>query len=117
MISVHVQGSWRIVTVNPGVVLITSLFCSTKDNLAFASPALLHPLCLERSMVGPRVKVLSRGGACSRKEAVRFVRRVSSRGWVGGEEVRIEEKGFGAAVGLECGVLINQFSGNKKKKP
>ena len=44
-------------------------------------------------MVGPRVKVLSRGGACSRKEAVRFVRRVSSRGWVGGEEVRIEETG------------------------
>ena len=32
----------------------------------------------------------------------------------GGKEVRVEEKGFGAAVGLQCGVPINQLSGNGK---
>ena len=32
----------------------------------------------------------------------------------GGEEMRVEEKGFGAAVGLQPGVLINQLSGNTK---
>lgn len=32
----------------------------------------------------------------------------------GGEEVRVEEKGFGAAVGLQRGELINQLSDNIK---
>ena len=32
----------------------------------------------------------------------------------GGEEVRVEEKGFGAAVGLQRGELINQLSDNRK---
>ena len=31
-----------------------------------------------------------------------------------GEEMRVEEKGFGAAVGVQPGVLINQLSGNTK---
>ena len=32
----------------------------------------------------------------------------------GGKEVRVEEKGFGAAVGLQRGVPINQLSSNVK---
>lgn len=32
----------------------------------------------------------------------------------GGEEVRVEEKGFGITVGLQRGELINQLSDNIK---
>ena len=66
-------------------------------------------------MVGLHVKMLSKGRACHRKKDVKLVKENEffSGGW-GGEEMRVEEKGFGAAVGLQPGVLINQLSGNIK---